>query len=87
MDITVLPVRLLVEPRIENWIDDSGPHYDFRAGYSVKYKDAEGWREIHYSSSKSVTAWLQERGYEQVSCTFRRHQLAGRYEHGNLELD
>ena len=82
MDITVLPVRLLVEPRIENWIDDSDPHYDCRSGYSVKYKDEIGWHEIHYGQSESVASWLQERGYEQVSCTFRRHQLAGRYEHG-----
>lgn len=82
MDITVLSVRLLVEPRIENWIDDSDPHYDFRAGYSVKRKDAAGWQIVHYGQSESVTAWLQARGYEQLTCTFRRHKLAGRYEHG-----
>ena len=80
MAITVLPLRLVVEPRIENWMDDSDPHYDFRAGYCVKYKDAQGWQIAHYGQSESITAWLQEHGYDQVSCTFRRHQLAGRYE-------
>ena len=81
MTITVLPVRVLVEPRIENWVDDSDPEFDFRAGYQVKYRDQEGWHEIHYGQTESVTAWLQERGYDQVSCTYRRHKLAGRYEH------
>ena len=80
MAITLLPARLVVEPRIENWMDDSDPHYDFRAGYSIKHKDETGWHEIHYGQSAEVTAWLQKQGYEQCRCTFRRHQLAGRYE-------
>ncbi len=73
-------VRVLVEPRVTNWIDDTDPEYDFRAGYVVKYKDALGdWHELYYGTA--AAAWLAERGYEQVSCTFRRHRLAGRYEH------
>jgi hypothetical protein len=80
MQITVLPFRVLVEPRIENWVDDSDPHYDFRAGYCIKYRDQGGWRGIYYGGSDAVTTWLQEHGYNQVSCTSRRHKLAGRYE-------
>jgi hypothetical protein len=75
MTITVLPVRLLVEPCIENWVDDSDPHYDFRTGYQIKYRDQEGWHEIHYGSSDTIIAWLAEHSYDQVSCTYRRHKL------------
>ena len=79
-NITALPDQLLVEPVMDNWIDDTDPEYDFRKGYAIKHKDAEGWHEIHYGSSESAFAWLQERGYEQLTCTMRRHRLAGRYE-------
>lgn len=80
-DITVLPVRLVVEPVMDNYGDWADPEMDFRAGYSVKHKDVEGWHEIHYGGSESAHQWLAEHGYEQLTCTFRRHKLAGRYEH------
>lgn len=78
---SILPVQVLVEPVIDNWIDDSDPHYDFVKGHHIKHKDVEGWHELYYGSRSDVAAWLAQRGYEQVSCTMRRHKHAGKYEH------
>lgn len=80
MTTQALPTRLSCEPRIENWIDDSDPHYDFRAGYQVRFRSSEGWHDAYYGRSDEVTAWLAQRGYAHVLCTSRRHILAGRYE-------
>lgn len=80
MTTHTLPARLIVEPCIENWIDDSDPHYDFRAGYTVGYRTPEGYEQVFYGRGDEVTAWLAERGYQQCSCVSRRHVLWGRYE-------
>lgn len=77
---TLLPTRLIVEPHIVNYVDDSDPHYDVRAGWKIGYRSPEGWVEVFYGRSDEMTAWLAQRGYEQVSCVSRRHTLWGRYE-------